>query len=115
MPAPVRPSPPPQQAGQLNRGAARRPVRKLAGVVTEQRRGMAAEADLWIVFAPVKGAAMETIVQKATELGASRLLPIVTQRTEVRSPSPRRLPEGQGLTGERRRRGISKARGCRQS
>ncbi len=41
----------------------------------------APEPDLWLVFAVVKRAAVETIIQKATELGAARLLPVLTART----------------------------------
>ncbi len=55
------------------------------GVLTEQRRAMAPEPDLWLVFAPVKGDGTESIVQKSTELGASRILPIMTQRTVVKA------------------------------
>lgn len=37
--------------------------------------------DLWLAFAPVKRARTDWLVEKATELGASLLLPVVTQRT----------------------------------
>lgn len=55
------------------------------GVLTEQRRSMAAEADVWICFAPVKGDGTEAIVQKSTELGACKLVPVLTQRTVVKA------------------------------
>ena len=45
--------------------------------VREQDR----ESDLHFYFAPVKRAALETIVQKATELGAASLTPVLTERT----------------------------------
>lgn len=41
------------------------------------------EPDLWLVFAPVKRAAMGFLAAKATELGASRLLPVRTARTNT--------------------------------
>lgn len=41
------------------------------------------EPDIWLVFAVVKRAAVETIVQKATELGVARLLPVITARTNA--------------------------------
>jgi 16S rRNA (uracil1498-N3)-methyltransferase len=37
--------------------------------------------DLWYVFAPLKRARLDYMVQKAVELGASRLLPVLTQHT----------------------------------
>jgi 16S rRNA (uracil1498-N3)-methyltransferase len=37
--------------------------------------------DVWLVFAPVKKTPGEYLVQKATELGASRLQPVFTRRT----------------------------------
>lgn len=45
-------------------------------------RAPGAEPDLWIVFAAVKRAALETIVQKAVELGVARLVPVLTTRTQ---------------------------------
>lgn len=37
--------------------------------------------DVWLAFAPVKRAQTDWLVEKATELGAARLLPTITQRT----------------------------------
>ena len=37
--------------------------------------------DVWIAFAPVKRQATDWLVEKATELGAARLIPVITQRT----------------------------------
>ena len=37
--------------------------------------------DAWLAFAPVKRAQIDWLVEKATELGAARLLPIMTNRT----------------------------------
>ena len=59
--------------------------KSVRGVLTEQRRAMAPEPDLWLVFAPVKGDGTEIIVQKSTELGASRILPVMTHRTVVKA------------------------------
>lgn len=39
--------------------------------------------DIWLVFAPIKSGRIDFLVEKATELGASRLLPVQTQRTIV--------------------------------
>jgi len=37
--------------------------------------------DLWLLFAPLKRAQTDWLVEKATELGAARLVPVLTQRT----------------------------------
>ncbi len=46
-------------------------------------RSPAAEPDIHLLFALVKRAAIETIIQKATELGASAFVPVVTDRTNA--------------------------------
>ena len=37
--------------------------------------------DVWLAFAPVKRAQTDWLVEKATELGVARLVPVITQRT----------------------------------
>lgn len=49
----------------------------------EQLRKPAAPLGLTVCFAPIKGGRLETIIEKATELGASVLQPVITQRTIV--------------------------------
>lgn len=39
------------------------------------------EPDLWLVFAPLKRDATDLVVEKATELGVSRIVPVITERT----------------------------------
>jgi len=48
-----------------------------------ERRTREAEAipDVWLAFAPVKRTQTDWLVEKATELGAAKLLPMITQRT----------------------------------
>ena len=48
-----------------------------------ERRTREAETvpDLWLAFSPVKRTKTDWLVEKATELGAARLLPVITQRT----------------------------------
>ena len=41
-------------------------------------------ADIWVLFAPVKSLRVDFISQKITELGASLIWPILTERTQVR-------------------------------
>ncbi len=54
-------------------------------------RPQAAEPDLWLVFAPLKRDATDMLVQKATELGASALLPVLTERTNTERVNLARL------------------------
>ncbi|HEX7968309.1 MAG TPA: 16S rRNA (uracil(1498)-N(3))-methyltransferase [Stellaceae bacterium] len=49
----------------------------------ERRRVQASEGDLWLVFAPIKRARIDFLVEKATELGVSEFHPIYTDRTIV--------------------------------
>ena len=39
--------------------------------------------DLWLLFAPIKRGRIDWLVEKATELGAARLVAVITQRTIV--------------------------------
>jgi 16S rRNA (uracil1498-N3)-methyltransferase len=48
-----------------------------------QRRAQAAEPDCWLVFALLKRTKTDLVVEKATELGVSRILPVVTARTQA--------------------------------
>jgi 16S rRNA (uracil1498-N3)-methyltransferase len=60
----------------IGRGAARI-------AVEHQLRTAQAEPDLWLLFAPVKRVRLDWLVEKATELGVSVLLPVWTARTQV--------------------------------
>jgi 16S rRNA (uracil1498-N3)-methyltransferase len=57
----------------------------------EQTRMQQAEPDLWLVFAPVKRARIDYLVEKATELGVSALHPVRTSRTVVERVNVERL------------------------
>lgn len=49
----------------------------------EQRiRTQHAEPGPWLLFAPIKKTGVDFIVEKATELGAARLWPVLTRRTQ---------------------------------
>ncbi|MGQ0661745.1 16S rRNA (uracil(1498)-N(3))-methyltransferase [Sphingosinicella sp.] len=39
--------------------------------------------DLWLLFAPIKRGRIDWLVEKATELGVDRLIPVITARTVV--------------------------------
>ncbi|MGE3643559.1 MAG: 16S rRNA (uracil(1498)-N(3))-methyltransferase [Beijerinckiaceae bacterium] len=49
----------------------------------QQTRPQTPPADLDYVFAPLKHARLDYMVQKATEMGASRLIPAMTRRTQA--------------------------------
>ncbi len=57
----------------------------------ERRREPAPEPGPWLCFAPLKRARVDFLVEKATELGASRLLPVITRRTNVERVNLERL------------------------
>ncbi len=48
-------------------------------------------ADLDYCFAPLKQARLDYMAQKATEMGAGRLVPVITNRTQVRRVNSARL------------------------
>ena len=51
--------------------------------LTEQTREQISEPDLWLLFAPVKKSRIDMIAEKATELGAAKLLPVMTDHTHI--------------------------------
>ncbi|MEA2999883.1 MAG: rRNA (uracil1498-N3)-methyltransferase [Sphingomonadales bacterium] len=51
--------------------------------VRERLREREAVPDLWLLFAPIKRGRIDWLVEKATELGVARLVPVVTRRTIV--------------------------------
>jgi 16S rRNA (uracil1498-N3)-methyltransferase len=53
----------------------------MALVVERQTREAEVVPDVWLAFAPVKRAQTDWLVEKATELGAARLIPVMTMRT----------------------------------
>jgi len=55
--------------------------RGAVAVCEGQTRPLILPPDLWLVFAPVKKARTDFIVEKAVELGAARLLPVQTRHT----------------------------------
>lgn len=56
-----------------------------------RRRTPETEPDLWLLVAPVKRGPLEIIVQKATELGAARILPALTERSNAQRVNEERL------------------------
>ena len=54
-------------------------------------RPPAAEDGPWLCFAPIKRARLDAMVEKATELGASRLVPVFTRHTAMERVNVERL------------------------
>jgi 16S rRNA (uracil1498-N3)-methyltransferase len=47
--------------------------------------------DIWLVFAPIKAGRIDFLIEKATELGVSRLLPVKTRRCVISRVNEERL------------------------
>jgi 16S rRNA (uracil1498-N3)-methyltransferase len=56
-----------------------------------QTREQTAAPDIWLCFAPIKASRMDFLVEKAVEMGASRLIPLITSRTQVQRVNHDRL------------------------
>ena len=48
------------------------------------------ENELWLFCAPIKKAHFEYMIEKATELGVTRIIPLLTQRTQIREVNQER-------------------------
>jgi 16S rRNA (uracil1498-N3)-methyltransferase len=57
--------------------------RKLSLVMTEQNRPQTRTTDLRYLFAPIKHARLDYMVQKAVEMGVSVLQPVLTRHSQV--------------------------------
>ncbi|WP_265516590.1 16S rRNA (uracil(1498)-N(3))-methyltransferase [Nitratireductor luteus] len=69
-------------------GAARK---KATLAIREQTRPQPAPPDLFYCFAPIKKGRLDYLVQKAVEMGAGVLQPVITQHTQVSKPGIQRL------------------------
>lgn len=74
----------------------------LARIASADRKGVAVQpaemiapqpepADLWYGFAPLKAARLDYLVQKATEMGACAIQPVLTRFTQIGAPKHERL------------------------
>ena len=57
--------------------------RALTAVIGARMREQPRPSDLHFLFAPLKHARLDYLVQKAVEMGASRLQPVITRHTQV--------------------------------
>jgi 16S rRNA (uracil1498-N3)-methyltransferase len=69
--------------GEWRATLADRGKRRLLLAVDERTRAQTMPLDLHYLFAPLKHARLDYMVQKAVEMGASRLQPVLTQHTQV--------------------------------
>lgn len=70
--------------------------------IAAQRRSQTAASDLHYLFAPLKSARLDYMVQKAVEMGASRLQPVLTRHGQI----------GRVNTGRMRANAIEAAEQC---
>ena len=57
--------------------------KRMTVAVAQRTRAAEAVPDLWLAFAPIKRARIDWLVEKATELGVARLIPVTTRRTMI--------------------------------
>jgi len=60
-------------------------------LITKKIRSNNNEKEIWLAFAPIKLNYLNLMIQKATELGVSKFVPILTERTIVRKINEKRL------------------------
>ena len=59
--------------------------------VTKRLRHEENETDLWLAFSPIRSNFFNFMIQKATELGVTKFIPVITERTVVRNINYERL------------------------
>ena len=59
--------------------------------VIKKLRSANSQKEVWLAFAPIKLNYLNLMIQKATEIGVTRFIPILTERTVVRKLNDRRL------------------------
>ena len=84
------------------------PAQGGALVLGPRREAPAPGATVWLAFAPPRGDRADLVVQKATELGVSRLVPFEAERSVVRLDEQR----GAARAGRWRRIAAEAARQC---
>ena len=60
-------------------------------IITKQLRQKQNKKDLWLAFSPIKSNYQNFMIQKATELGVTKFIPIIFDRTIVRKMNQDRL------------------------
>ncbi len=60
-------------------------------LVIKKLRSSNNEREIWLAFSPIKLNYLNLMIQKATELGITKFIPIITERTIVRKLNDKRL------------------------
>ena len=60
-------------------------------LVIKKLRSANSEKEIWLAFAPIKLNYLNIMIHKATEIGVTRFIPILTERTVVRKLNDKRL------------------------
>ena len=60
-------------------------------LVIKKLRSANSQKEIWLAFAPIKLNYLNLMIQKATEIGVTRFIPILTERTIVRKLNDKRL------------------------
>jgi len=59
--------------------------------IIKKLRSANSEKEIWLAFAPIKLNYLNLMIQKATEIGVTRFIPILTERTIVRKLNEKRI------------------------
>ena len=60
-------------------------------IVTKQLKHKENSKEIWLAFSPIKSNYFNFMIQKATELGVTRFIPVLTERTIVRKLNQKRI------------------------
>ena len=60
-------------------------------LIIKKLRSANREKEIWLAFAPIKLNYLNLMIQKATEIGVTRFIPILTERTIVRKLNEKRV------------------------
>ena len=59
--------------------------------IMKKLRSPSNEKEIWLAFAPIKLNYLNLMIQKATEIGVTRFIPILTERTVIRKLNEKRI------------------------
>ncbi len=60
-------------------------------IIVKKLKNSENNSEIWLAFTPIKLNYLNFMIQKATELGVTKFIPILTERTMVRDLNPERL------------------------
>ena len=58
---------------------------KIALKVQKKIRDFETQPDIWLIFSPIRQSRMSTAIQKATEIGVSKIIPCITEYTNIKN------------------------------